>query len=55
MNPHSGRALELFTEAAQLRIEERAAFLNRACAGEEALREKVEALLKSNDRAGTFS
>src|SRR5688500_19245670 len=54
MTPHSGRALELFTEAAQLRVEERDAFLDQACAGEEALREKVEALLRSNDRAGSF-
>src|ERR1044071_4946801 len=54
MTSNSGRALEVFTEAVQLPIEERAAFLDRACAGNEALRRKVELLLKSNDRAGHF-
>src|SRR6185503_19079078 len=47
-------ALEVFTEAVQLPTEERVAFLNRACAGDEKLRRKVEALLNSNDRAGAF-
>src|SRR5437899_6190722 len=54
MTPNSGRAIELFTEAIQLPVNERAALLERACAGDEALRQKIEALLKSNDRAGGF-
>lgn len=54
MTSDSERALEIFTEAAQLPVEERAAFLDRVCAGKEALRQKVEALLGSNDRAGSF-
>jgi serine/threonine protein kinase len=54
MTSNSGRALEVFTEAVQLPTEERAAFLDRACAGNEDLRRKVELLLKSNDRAGHF-
>lgn len=54
MTSNSGRALEVFTEAVQLPVEERMAFLIRACAGNEELRQKVEALLRSNDRAGIF-
>jgi serine/threonine protein kinase len=54
MTPNSGRAIELFTEASQLPVGERAAFLERACAGDDALRQKIEALLRSNDRAGGF-
>jgi serine/threonine protein kinase len=54
MTPSSGRALELFTEATQLPAAEQAAFLDRACAGDEVLRRKIEALLKSNERAGDF-
>jgi len=54
MTGKSGREIELFTEAVQLPIEERVAFLDRACAGDKALRHKIEAWLKSNDRIGTF-
>src|SRR6266481_6077479 len=54
MTPNSGRAIEVFTEAIQLPIEERRAFLHRACAGDEGLRSKIEALLRSSDRAGGF-
>ncbi len=54
MTPNSARALEVFTEAVQLPSEERTAYLDRACARDDELRRKVEALLKSNDRAGNF-
>ena len=54
MIPNSGRALEIFMEAVQLPGEERMAFLDRACVGDEGLRQKIEALLRSNDRAGDF-
>src|SRR3989441_922696 len=54
MTGKSGRDIEVFTEAGQLPIEERAAFLDRACAGNEDLRRRIEALLRSNDRAGAF-
>src|SRR5216684_5178064 len=54
MTGKSGRDIEVFTEAVQLPIEERVAFLDRACAEDEDLRRKLEALLKSNDRAGDF-
>ena len=46
--------VEVFTEAIQLPNAERIAFLDRACAGDEGLRRRIEALLKSNDRAGDF-
>ena len=33
---------------------ERAAYLDQACAGDSSLRARVEALLKSHERAGSF-
>ena len=54
MTANPARAIEIFTEAIELPTEERAAFLDRACAGDQALRGKIEALLRSNDRAGDF-
>jgi len=54
MTANSARAIEIFTEANELPAEERAAFLDQACAGDEALRRKIDALLRSNDRAGDF-
>jgi len=46
MKGKSGRDIELFTEAVQLPIEERIAFLGRACAEDEDLRLRIEAWLK---------
>src|SRR5712675_1306066 len=54
MIDQSGRDIEVFTEAIQLPIEQRVAFLDRVCAGDQELRRRIEALLKSNDRAGAF-
>src|SRR2546430_2578190 len=54
MTANSARAIEIFTEAVQLPLGERGDFLDRACAGDEDLRHKIEALLKSNDRVGAF-
>ena len=54
MNDDSKRELDVFTEALELPIAERAAFLNRACAGNEGLRHKVEELLKVHERTGNF-
>ena len=54
MTTDSGRAIEIFTEAIQLPVEERVAFLDRACAEDAGLRRKIEALVRSNDRAGEF-
>jgi serine/threonine protein kinase len=48
------RDIEVFTEAIQLPDEQRLAFLDGACAGDADLRRRIEALLKSNDRAGDF-
>jgi serine/threonine protein kinase/Tfp pilus assembly protein PilF len=45
----------IFLEALEhARPEERAAFLDHACAGDDDLRHNVEMLLKANARAGTF-
>jgi serine/threonine protein kinase/tetratricopeptide (TPR) repeat protein len=54
MTAKSGRDIEVFTEAVQLPIEQRIAFLRQACAGDEAQRRRIEALLASNERAGDF-
>jgi hypothetical protein len=44
----------LFEVALQLPSEQRAAYLDRACAGDSALRRRVEALLGALERAGGF-
>jgi eukaryotic-like serine/threonine-protein kinase len=44
----------IFTEAAQLPADERAAYLAGACAGDADLRQKVEALLHTHDHVGDF-
>ncbi len=54
MTSDSGRAIEIFTEASRLPIGERAAYLERACGEDEVLRGKIEALLRSHDRAEDF-
>src|SRR5580765_5945005 len=54
MAANSGLAIEIFTEAIQLPVEERGAFLERTCVDNEGLRLKIEALLKANDRAEGF-
>jgi len=54
MTTNPGRVLELFTKALQLPFEQRGTFLDEACAGDEDLRHKIEALLKSNERVGDF-
>ena len=41
----------LFTEALALGIDERAAFLDRACRGDEELRREVESLLDHHDES----
>jgi serine/threonine protein kinase len=48
------RALEVFLEAIELPVHDRAAFLQRACAGDEELGQRVEALLEAHDQAGDF-
>src|SRR6266704_785409 len=54
MNDDSNRTFALFTEAGYLPEYERATFLDRACAGDEILRAKVEVLLKVQRRTGAF-
>ena len=54
MSDESSRDLVIFTQALQLPVGERAAFLDRVCAGDENLRRNVEALLRAHDRVGDF-
>src|SRR6185436_5917023 len=54
MKGDPGREVVVFTEALKLPPRERAAFLDRVCAGDEKLRRKVEALLRAHDRLGDF-
>ena len=49
------RVKEIFLEAAEQPDEAaRAAYLDRACGGDAGLRDRVEALLRSHDPAGSF-
>jgi len=48
------RITDLYHAALQLAPEERAAFMNAACDGDEALRQEVESLLSSDERAKGF-
>jgi hypothetical protein len=54
MSDDPGRDVVIFTEALRLPADERAAFLDRACAGDEDLRRKVAALLRAHGRVGDF-
>src|SRR5216684_3760151 len=51
---HLTLALFLFRTALELESEERAAFLNRSCDGNEVLRNQIEKLLASHHDAGAF-
>jgi serine/threonine protein kinase/tetratricopeptide (TPR) repeat protein len=48
------RLARLFDQAVSLSAEERAAFLDRACEGDDSLRRQVAELLQSSDRASGF-
>ena len=54
MKGDPGREQVVFTQALKFSVQERAAFLERVCAGDENLRHKVEALLRAHDRIGNF-
>lgn len=54
MKSDSEREVAIFTEALKVPLEDRNAFLERVCGGDEDLRRKVEALLRSHDRLGNF-
>ena len=54
MKDDAERELVVFIEALKVPMQERAAFLERVCAGDENLRRKVEELLKAHDHVGGF-
>jgi WD40 repeat protein len=55
MSPPDDRLKAVFDQAAELpESAGRVAFLDRECAGDAALRERVEALLRAHDAAGSF-
>ena len=54
MSTESNREILIFTEALAFPTEARSDYLDRACAGNENLRCKVQALLLANDEAGRF-
>src|SRR5262245_46316922 len=54
MQPDKARIRRVFDEAAEIAPAERAAFLDRECVDDKALREAVDALLASLDDAGEF-
>ncbi|HVF28637.1 MAG TPA: hypothetical protein VM943_10380 [Pyrinomonadaceae bacterium] len=45
---------EVFQAALDFPVERREAFLDKACGNDAALRQQVEALVDSHDRAGSF-
>jgi serine/threonine protein kinase/tetratricopeptide (TPR) repeat protein len=55
MHPERWRnCIDIFQAAVERPPEERAAFLDLACAGDDVLRRKVELLLKYNEKTGNF-
>ena len=54
MKDDADRELAVFTAANKLPIQDRAAFLDIACAGDANLRRKVEELLRAHERVGDF-
>src|SRR5271170_2800261 len=54
MNGSEKSEMDLFTEAMQLPVERRSAFLVTACGGDAELRANVEALLKAHQESGEF-
>src|SRR5258706_7399141 len=48
------RELTVFSAARRLPAEARVAYLDEACAGEAALRQRVEELLQASEEAGAF-
>jgi len=54
MNGEPERVLAVFTEALPLPAAERSGYLDRACAGDDELRRRVEGLLRSLEKAGDF-
>jgi hypothetical protein len=54
MKGDSDREVAIFIEALAVPFQERAAFLEHVCGGDEGLRQKMEALLRAHDRVGNF-
>jgi hypothetical protein len=54
MKGDSDREVAIFIEALTVPLQEREAFLERVCGGDESLRQRVTALLKAHDRVGNF-
>ncbi len=54
MNDAQKQDVMIFAEALDLPLSERAAHLDRACAGDQKLRQRVEGLLLTHDQAGGF-
>src|SRR5258705_2934390 len=55
MKPEHWQQIDkLFDAALEREPEERVAFLDEACAGDDVMRNKVEALLTAHDKAGSF-
>lgn len=54
MNDDASREEAVFIAAVKVPLQDRGAFLDRACSNDENLRRKVEALLRAHDRIGDF-
>ena len=54
MDNETDRQVEIFTKALELPLEDRQAYLEQACAGDEDLRRKVEELISVHQRAKGF-
>jgi len=54
MKSDSDREVDIFTEALELSLGERDAFLERVCSGDQDLRRRLEAMLRAHDRLGNF-
>jgi eukaryotic-like serine/threonine-protein kinase len=54
MKSESDREVDIFTEALELSLRERDAFLERVCRGNQDLRRRLEAMLRAHDRLGNF-
>lgn len=54
MKDDADREIAIFTEALKVPLQERAAFLENACHGDENVRRKVHELLRVSDRSGDF-
>ena len=55
MTPERGQQIDkLFHSVLERPPEERASFLSEACAGDEAVRAEVEALIASHEQSGEF-